>query len=46
MAAIGAKTADKINRKKLRKIFGIVLSIVGVRLAYSGLMAGGFGILS
>ena len=46
MAAIGAKTADEINRKKLRKIFGIVLSIVGVRLAYSGLMAGGFGILS
>ena len=46
MAAIGAKTADKINRKKLRKIFGIVLSIVGVSLAYSGFMAGGFGILS
>jgi uncharacterized membrane protein YfcA len=46
MAALGAKTADKINRKKLRKIFGIVLSIVGVHLAYSGLMAGGFGILS
>ena len=44
MAMIGAKTADKINRDKLRKIFGIVLSIVGLRLAYSGLSAGGFGI--
>ena len=46
MAAIGAKTADRINRKKLRKIFGIVLSVVGLHLAYSGLMAGGFGIFS
>ena len=45
-AAMGAKTADRINRKKLRKIFGIVLSIVGLRLAYSGLIEGGFGILS
>ena len=46
MAALGAKAADRINRKKLRKIFGIVLSIVGLRLVYSGLMVGGFGILS
>ena len=45
MAAIGAKTADSINRKKLRKIFGFILSIVGLHLAYSGIMAGGFGIL-
>ncbi len=46
MATIGAKTADRMNREKLRKIFGIILSIVGLRLAHSGLMAGGFGILS
>lgn len=46
MVIIGAKTADRINRDKLRKIFGIVLSIVGLRLAYSGFIAGGFGFLS
>ena len=45
MAAIGARTASRINRKKLRKIFGIVLSMVGLRLTYSGLMAGDSGIL-
>ena len=43
MAIIGAKTADRTNRDKLRKIFGMVLSIVGLRLAYSGFVAGGFG---
>ena len=43
MAVIGAKTAERIDRDMLRKIFGILLSIVGLRLAYSGLLAGGFG---
>ncbi len=43
MAVLGAKTAEKINRDKLRKIFGLVLSIVGLRLVYSGLLASGFG---
>ena len=46
MAVVGAKTAGRINQKKLRKIFGILLSIVGLQLAHSGLMLGGFGILS
>ena len=46
MAVVGAKTADKMNRDKLRKIFGTVLSIVGFRIAYSGLKAGGFGFYS
>ena len=46
MAVVGAKTADKMNRDKLRKIFGVVLSIVGLCIAYSGLMAGGFGFYS
>ena len=44
MAVIGAKTAHKINRDKLRKIFGIVLSLVGLRLVYSGLSIGSFNV--
>ncbi|MDA9815696.1 sulfite exporter TauE/SafE family protein [Alphaproteobacteria bacterium] len=46
MAGVGARTAYKTNRELLRKIFGIVLSIVGIRLVYSGYVAGGFSFLT
>ncbi|MGC6411757.1 MAG: sulfite exporter TauE/SafE family protein [Candidatus Puniceispirillaceae bacterium] len=44
-APIGAKTAAKIDKEKLRKIFGIFMVLVGGRLIYDGVRMGGFAVL-
>jgi uncharacterized membrane protein YfcA len=44
MAPIGARTASKLDKTRLRRIFGLFLAVVSLRLIWSGLSAGAFGL--
>lgn len=44
MAPIGARTASKLDKARLRRIFGLFLAVVSLRLIWSGLSAGAFGL--
>ena len=44
MAPIGARTANKLDKTRLRRIFGLFLAVVSLRLIWSGLSAGAFGL--
>ena len=45
-APIGARFVAKLDKDLLRKIFGLFLLIVGGRLVYSGIMAGGLAFIT
>lgn len=44
MAPLGARTAAKTDKVRLRRIFGLFLALVSIRLVWSGLSAGAFGL--
>lgn len=44
MAPIGARTANRLDKARLRRIFGLFLALVSLRLIWSGLSAGAFGL--
>ena len=44
MAPIGARTANRLDKARLRRIFGLFLALVSLRLIWSGMSAGAFGL--